>query len=432
MLAVSRRAGRRAAAAFVAATARWATPALAAALLALAAPASAVPASAEGSAFDPDAFFASGDAARPAGSAAQAADAPAVFPPAAGTPGGLRLNGEAAASAGVAVLSPFDSAASAAQYAGSGSLRLNAIGGDRNAAKFEASVSLETLYGAAADKAAALPAAGLLVARPAPDGPAIVLGLEKLFVSVHTPLADIAAGRMIVNYGRGGALSPVDLFATVGLAGTELTRSPNDAARVRVPFGSFSGLDLVSTLHPSPAQGVVGARQYGYLAGLDYGLSAFRDGREAGALVAGLDAKFDLILGWSMEAVARLPWETGAPAIAGAGYSLMLGADYSVGGKLFLDAELEWNLGELAMVRPPAGYQTAPRLRGFGSVSLTIDELSTVDLRALVDADGAYQLSFAAARSIAAGARAILFAQLADSAPAPQSLSVGASLSVAF
>lgn len=403
------------------------------AALALALAALAAPAGAEGGAFDPDAFF--GASPTPEASARSSgggeAGAPIAFAPAAGGAGGLRLSGEASASAGVAVLAPFDADARTARFAASSAARIDAIGGDRNAAKFEASVSIEAFYGAAADQAAMLPAAGLLAARPTPDGPALALGLEKLFVSAHTPLVDIAAGRMIVNYGRGTALSPVDLFATVGLSGTELKRSPNDAARARIPFGPFSGLDLVSTLHPGPADGAAGARHYGYLAGVDYGLSAFRDGRGPGALVAGFDAKFDLGPGWSFEAVARLPWGSSAPTVDGAGYSLMLGADYSIAGKLFLDAEIEWNLGELGMTAA-AGQGEPPRLRGFGSVSLKIDELSTVDLRALVDSGGGYRLGLAAARSAATGARAILFAQLVDSAPAPQLLTVGASLSVAF
>ncbi len=414
-------------------------PVLAVAAAAFALAAFTVPARAEGGAFDADAFFGSSPAPEASAQAPVGGEGgvPFAFAPAPGSQGGLSLRGEASASAAAAVLSPFDPEARTADYYGSSAARIDAIGGDRNAAKFEASVSIEAFFGAAADQAEALPAAGLLAARPSPEGPALALGLEKLFVSVHTPLVDLAAGRMIINYGRGTALSPVDLFATVGLAGTELKRSPNDAARARIPYGPFSGLDLVSTLQPGPADGVAGARHYGYLAGVDYGLSAFRDGRGSGALVAGFDAKFDLGPGWSFEAVARLPWESGAPSTDGAGYSLMLGADYSIGGKLFLDAELEWNLGELGMTSAgsygaQAGQGEPPRLRGFGSVSLKIDELSTVDLRALVDSSGAYQLGLAAARSVASGARVILFAQLAESGAAPQLLTVGASLSVAF
>lgn len=414
-------------------------PILAAAAAAFALAAFTVPASAEGGAFDADAFFGASPAPEtPTQAPGDGGDgAPIASAPAAGNQGGLSLRGEASASAAAAVPEPFDPDARTAHYFGSSAARIDAIGGDRNGAKFEASVSIEAFYGAAADKAAMLPAAGLLAARPSPGGPVLALGLEKLFVSVHTPLVDIAAGRMIINYGRGTALSPVDLFATVGLAGTELKRRPNDAARARIPFGPFSGLDLVSTLHPGPSEGVAGARHYGYLAGVDYGLSAFRDGRGSGALVAGFDAKFDLGPGWSLEAVARLPWESSVPTLAGAGYSLMLGADYSLGGKLFLDAELAWNLGELGMAAAgsygaPAGQGEPPRLRGFGSVSLKIDELSTVDIRVLVDSGGAYQLGLAAARSVATGARAILLAQLAESDAAPQLLTVGASLSVAF
>lgn len=414
-------------------------PILAVAAAAFALAAFTAQANAEGGAFDADAFFGSSPAPEASAQAPVGGEAgvPFAFAPATVSQGGLSLRGEASASAGVAILAPFDADARTAHYLGSSAARLDAIGGDRNAAKFEASVSVEALYGVAADMAAMLPAAGLLAARPSPEGPVLALGLEKLFVSVHTPFVDIAAGRMIINYGRGSALSPLDLFATVGLSGTELKRSPNDAARARIPFGPFSGLDLVSTLHPGPAEGVAGARHYGYRAGLDYGLSAFRDGRGSGALVAGFDAKFDLGPGWSLEAVARLPWESSAPTLDGAGFSLMLGADYSLGGKLFLDAELEWSLGELGMTSAgsygaQAGQGEPPRLRGFGSVSIKIDELSTVDLRALVDSSGAYQLGLAFARSVATGARAILFAQLAESAPDPQRLAVGASLSVAF
>jgi hypothetical protein len=339
-------------------------------------------------------------------------------------PAGLVFSGEASADVVYKILEPFESSATDYLYAGVTSLRLDAAGGDGNESKIDASAVIRMFNG---------------------DVNIMTFELKKLYLSVYTQYADLSAGRMVINYGRGTVLSPVDLFSVVDTADLALGRTGTDAVRVLLPFGDFSGLDLVATLGNAGWDGTAGGRFYGNAAGLDFGLSGFGDGLYDGEgdLVAALDLKGDLELGISFEAVARLPFSAWSPDSSEAVYSVMLGADYSFGGEWFLDAEYLGNL------RAGSAYAAGLFRSGhnlFVSVSWKPDELTALDFRYIgVPADGALQSALSLSRNIAAGANLTAYAvyrsgdveglylgSVPPSAAEATSVSFGARLSVAY
>jgi hypothetical protein len=391
----------------------------------------------ESSVFDADSFFGnSDDGTSVAPDPGQ--EAGTEYIPSLRQVSGLILTGEASTDLTYIITEPFDSSAGSGGYSGVSSLRLDATGGDRDEAKMEASVIVHMIYG---DAAALLGS----------SEPIMAVDLKKLYLSVYMPMADVSVGRMIVNYGRGTVFSPVDLFSGVDTADISLGRTGNDALRVLFPFGNFSGLDLVATIAGSPEESVGGGRFFGHALGWDFGFSAFRDGRTAtgsdGDLVVGLDFKGDLELGVSAEALARLPFDAGLPAASEAVYSLMAGLDYSLKGEWFFDLEYLWNI-RAGQAYPIGGFRQEHNL--FGSLSWKPDDLTALDVRAIVVPDAVLgQLSLGVSRSVARGASLMGFAVYShgnvkglpdpalglNSAPMDSddtTLSVGARLSVAY
>ena len=333
--------------------------------------------------------------------------------------GCLDFFGDAAADLVWIAAEPFSSGGGEGRYLGGLSTRLNAVGGDRENSKVEASAISRLAWGPSVD-----------------DGtlPAASLELRKLYLSVYTDYADISAGRMIVNYGRGTVFSPVDLFSRVDIADLALGRTGTDALRVLVPLGDLSAVDLVASLSDSPADATAGARAYANAAGWDLGLSVFRVAGETGSvdsLAFGADLKGDLELGVSSEFALRVPLEERRDPSA----QWMLGLDYSLSAAWFFDLEYAWNL-PLACDRP---FAFSGNRNLFSSVSWKIDDLDTVDARVIANiSDQAWQASLAAVRSISSGATLSSYALYrsgdveGSGAASGAQLLIGARLSVAF
>jgi hypothetical protein len=127
-----------------------------------------------------------------------------------------------------------------------------------------------------------------------------------------------------------------------------------------------------------------------------------------GELVAAVDLKGDLELGISAEVVARLPFAAWSPDASESVCSFMLGADYSLGGQWFFDAEYLWNL------RAGSAYASGTFRSGhnlFASVSWKPDELTAVDLRCIAAlAEAAVQSTLSVSRNIGSGASLALYA----------------------
>ena len=90
----------------------------------------------------------------------------------------------------------------------------------------------------------------------------------------------------MVNYGRGALWSPTDIFTELDLTGLSPVRLGTDAARVTVPLGNTSGLDIVAAPTLAPADGRYALRLGGLVGDVDGG----RDGG-AGRKRQGLDIR---------------------------------------------------------------------------------------------------------------------------------------------
>jgi len=297
--------------------------------------------------------------------------------------GALRFSGEANADIGYVVSNPFETAGGPSRvgsYASASSIRLDAVGGNRDSAKVEVSV----LSGLAHLDGAIVP----------------LFDVKKLFVSVYTDFADISAGRMIVNFGRGTIFSPVDLFSSADLGDLNFGRIGMDAVRVLVPFGDFSGLDLVAAMAEKPEDTAAGGKLYADFSGWDVGVCAFRD-RSA---FFGFDFKGDAIVGVSGEAAARIEE-------SGARYRFMGGLDYSIGGEWFFDLEYLANV----VADDPTLTESFDRAHNlFASVLWAPDKLTAVGIRAVgsaEDGDGRWLATFTASRGVARGATLVVYAQ---------------------
>ena len=318
----------------------------------------------------------------------------------------LAFSGSAEVLLGYALADPFDADSAVARvgaYSGGSSLRLDAVGGYRDSAKVDASVLAGLLYGRA-------------------DDPAPAFQVKKLYLSVFAERADLFAGRMILNYGRGTVFSPVDLFSGVDTADIALGRTGTDALRVLVPAGDFSGLELIATLAETPEDATAGARFYGNVLDWDFGLSAFRIGVTESA-VFGLDFKGDALAGVSGEAAA---------SVDGGGVLLRLmgGLDYSIGQAWFFDAEY---LANLSFGEPAAAGDFPGARNLYASVAWTPDQLSSLSVWTIADFDGGeYRGTLSASRSIARGATLTGYAQYASGGASAPSLLIGTKLAVAY
>jgi hypothetical protein len=222
--------------------------------------ASALPAQEEGTAFDADSFFglaraAQGETRRDGTAGDTSADETAGDPPEAeqapsavylgsyGRPSGLSFTGEASADLVYAIAEPFSASERSGSYSGLKRAAPRRAGsGTANAAKLEISAVARLFYGDAAESATGpgglgpgrlrrADADGIASLLLGADGPVLSFELKKLYLSVHTPVADVSAGRMIINYGRGTAFSPVDLFSSLDDSGLKLGRTGSDALR---------------------------------------------------------------------------------------------------------------------------------------------------------------------------------------------------------
>jgi hypothetical protein len=313
----------------------------------------------------------------------------AVIPAAAqDTAPGVRFSGEAYTDAAVTVSD------NETFYGGLTSLRLDLTAGDRQTFKVEGSGIVRLLYGNQTQTVS-----------DGTGGSVTLFDLKKLYLSVYADWFDLSAGRMIVNYGRGTIFSPVDLFAGVDTADLALGRTGTDAARLLIPLGMVSGLDLVATLPYGAGEMTGGLRGYTSLAGWEFGLSLFRDGSPvrtgdegtAGLLVCSLDFQGDLLLGLCGEGVVRIPWDDGGLSGSGVTASFMAGLDWSAGGEWFFDLEYLANLGEGSATGTFRGDHNL-----YGSVAFKPDLLTSISLQVIVRIDGpAWQGMFTVARSIA-------------------------------
>ncbi len=125
-----------------------------------------------------------------------------------------------------------------------------------------------------------------------------VASIERLFLDVNLPAADIRVGRQAVNWGSALFFNPTDIFAQVLLTEPWQERAGVDAARVNIPVGDeaqITGLVAALDDYETFRGGLRGAMHVG---ATDIAVIGSSDGD---TWFAGLDAKGDFEIGWWVE-----------------------------------------------------------------------------------------------------------------------------------
>ena len=118
--------------------------------------------------------------------------------------------------------------------------------------------------------------------------------VRTAYIKWNAERFSLTAGRQIVNYGKGTAWSPVDLFTERDYSGLSVVRRGSDALRLTVPLGLLSLAEAVAAPASDPAEGVYALRTSGLLfATLEGSLVGAWNGKSEGWMAGG-DFKFDL------------------------------------------------------------------------------------------------------------------------------------------
>lgn len=308
-------------------------------------------------------------------------------------------------------------------------LELRAAG---EGARAEAAFRATLLNGSAARALLALAALSPYPASPFASGGALVvpltsepdavLLLELRSLQLRLDLGDarLRAGRQVVNFGRGQAFSPADVFARRDLSGLSPARAPADALRLSGPIGQLGGWDLVAAPRAVPEDGTYAARAWAWAFGVDGGLLAGRDGRR-GDWLAAADFQFDLGATFRGEALLRYSdsGDARASAMAGLDWSLgdfIMAAEYYRNGdgaagavplsgvpgadsEHYLFATLGWQMGDFATLAASALADLDEGLWA-PALSLAVDATQNADLvlalRGLVGSGGVSSAALAA------------------------------------
>ncbi|MGE5587388.1 MAG: hypothetical protein ACM3ZO_04135 [Clostridia bacterium] len=171
--------------------------------------------------------------------------------------------------------------------------------------------------------------------------------LERAYLKVFLPWADLNLGRQEISWGVGYAWSPTDIFNPPNARDLGGLRQGVVAAVVRIPTGPLAYLSLVVardrpiSAGGNPDKWRYGARYHGNVGGTDWSLAALRD---TDTTMVGADAKGDLMigdlaLGWHAEVAHHAPQDGSGPRLEG-----VLGADHSwSGGKIVWAGEYFYN-----------------------------------------------------------------------------------------
>jgi len=231
-------------------------------------------------------------------------------------------------------------------------------------AKVETLVDFYRLYGLYADLAAQTLQGNLPV--PAGNSP-FYADLRMLYGALYLPWADITVGRQIVNFGKGMLFSPLDCFSTVDVTELSLRRSGSDIAMAAIPFGTVTGLDLITTLPQTGTGRTTAARAFTTISGWDVGFTALHRA-DSKTTITGIAFKGDLIAGVTGELVTRYDAEhdrTDGEAMAG--------IDYSISRTWFFNAEYYYRTDPAAHIL----YRTH---NVFGSLRYMINDLMNLSL----------------------------------------------------
>ncbi len=220
-------------------------------------------------------------------------------------------------------------------YAGQTTLRFDIVNADYSQAKVQSDLDIDFFYGALADYYNSLlynTNANQLFTLSG-NNLTVTFTLRQLYLALFPSFADISLGRQIINFGVGMVFSPINVFSTFDPTDIDFTKTGSDTARVKIPFGDLSGLDLVSTFTTEMTNATTALKLFGNFSGFDVsGVAIYRGA--SSELITGGTFKGDLEIGIHGEAVEHFLTNIGKHYFEG-----MLGIDYS-----FFDSKLAFFL----------------------------------------------------------------------------------------
>lgn len=163
--------------------------------------------------------------------------------------------------------------------------------------------------------------------------------VDRLYLRLYLPSADITLGRQFVNWGVGYAWSPTDVFNPPDPTDPQGLRKGIDAAVAQIPVGPLDYWTIAL------AEKRYGVRRRGNISGTDWSVAAISD---AGDTVIGADLKGDLGVGWHVAFAHRISDAPSAKSTS----TLLLGTDYS-----WLSGDLFW-VGEVLIQPNPISGET--------------------------------------------------------------------------
>ncbi len=182
--------------------------------------------------------------------------------------------------------------------------------------------------------------------------------VDRLYVRLYLPSADVSVGKQAVNWGVGYAWAPTDIFGPPNPNDPSGIRPGIEAAVVQVPVGPLDYWSLAI------ADGKAGVRRRGHVMGTDWSLLAAVD---QGDRLWGADLKGDAGVGWHLAAAYRIPDEESvSPSL-----QTLIGADYS-----WLRGSLVW-VGEY-LITHTDGWGSPAHQSAFGQLTYRVDEFTSV------------------------------------------------------
>lgn len=229
--------------------------------------------------------------------------------------------------------------------------------------------------------------------------------VDRLYLRLYLPRADVSLGKQFVNWGVGYAWDPTDVFNPPDPTDPLGERPGVLSAVVRIPVGPLDYWSLAA------AEERLGVRRRGNIDGTDWAVVAVADRGDA---VIGADFKGDLGVGWRLGAAYRIPQGSSGFASEEASWQALLGADYS-----WLNGKLVW-LGEYFVERSKAagtGRHT------FQQLSYGVDEFTSVSASVLAELPAGQRVWSAALTTALGGeSRLAVGLSLLDGAGLPASI----------
>ena len=166
-----------------------------------------------------------------------------------------------------------------------------------------------------------------------------LLDMRKLYLEFYLPFADVAAGRQIINFGKGFLFSPIDAFSSAQISDINFRRNGSDVANIRIPFGDLAGVDCIVEAPIGDREHSSAMKLFGTIVGWDLSCVGLyhHKSREA---VAGAAFKGDAFAGVYGELVEHF-----VDGFDKQYFECMLGADYSINNVWFFNAEYYYKDG---------------------------------------------------------------------------------------